>query len=118
MTEEDREQAAIFEWAELMENVRPELWLLYAVPNGGYRPPATVAVLKRTGVKSGVPDMVLPVARRGYHGLYIELKRRKGGKVSVNQKMWLLQLEKQGYLTKVCHGADEAIALLESYLEM
>ena len=116
MTEEDLEQATIFEWAELMENVCPVLKLLYAVPNGGYRPPVTVATLKRTGVKSGVPDMMLPVPRNGYHGLYIELKRRKGGKVSLNQKRWLIDLSNQGYYATVCYGADEAIKLIEKYL--
>lgn len=118
MTEEDREQAAVFEWAELMEVICPELGLLHAIPNGGYRPPATAALLKRTGVKPGVPDMFLPVARGSYHGLYIEMKRRTGGKVSVNQKMWLLKLSEEGYKTAVCHGAKEAIRLLESYLDI
>ncbi len=44
------------------------------MPNGGKRDKATAAVLKRQGVKAGVPDIMLPAARAGYHGLYIELK--------------------------------------------
>ena len=34
-------------------------------------------MLKRQGVKAGVPDIMLPAARAGYHGLYIELKGRR-----------------------------------------
>ena len=75
---EDEEQAALIEWAYIEGLRRPELMLLYAVPNGGYRPPRTAAILKRTGVRPGVPDLCLPVARPPYHGLYIELKRRRG----------------------------------------
>lgn len=52
----------------------PELQYMYHVPNGGKRDKATAAVLKRQGVKAGVPDIMLPAARAGYHGLYIELK--------------------------------------------
>ena len=41
---------------------------------GGKRDAKTATILKRQGVKAGVPDLHLPVARGGYHGLYIELK--------------------------------------------
>ena len=69
---EDEEQAAVFEWAELMEHKYPCLWLMYHVPNGEKRDKATAAKLKRMGVKPGVCDIVLPAARGGYHGLYVE----------------------------------------------
>ena len=79
---EDAEQRVIFQWAAMETAACPELWLLYAIPNGGKRAIKTAIALKAQGVKSGVPDMCLPVARGGYHGLYIELKRQKGGTVS------------------------------------
>lgn len=41
------------------------------------RDKATAVALKRQGVKAGVPDICLPVARNGYHGLHIELKAGK-----------------------------------------
>ena len=59
---EEAEQAAIFEWAEYEKRKYPELELLYHVPNGGKRDAKTAAILKRCGVKAGVPDLVLPVA--------------------------------------------------------
>ena len=93
---EDAEQRAIFQWAAMGTAARPELGLLYAMPSGGKRAVKTAIALKAQGVKSGVPDMCLPVARNGYHGLYIELKRQKGGTVSETQKSWLTALAEQG----------------------
>lgn len=114
---ENQEQAMLFEWARLMEHKHPELKLLFAIPNGGYRPPKTAAILKATGVKSGVPDICLPVPRGEWAGLYIELKRRKGGTLSANQRIWLNALTKQGHMAVCCKGADEAIRTIERYLK-
>jgi hypothetical protein len=56
------------------------------------------------------------VARGAYHGLYIELKRRHGGKVTPEQREWIDDLSKQGYAAIVCHGFDEAVSVIEEYL--
>ena len=74
-------------------------------------------VLKKTGVKKGVPDLFLPVARGGAHGLWVEMKRRKGGKVSPKQRSWIEALEGQGYVCVVAHGSDEACDAIWQYLE-
>jgi hypothetical protein len=49
------------------------LKLLYAVPNGGDRNLRVPRKLKAEGVMAGVADLCLPAARRGYHGLYLEI---------------------------------------------
>ena len=113
---EDAEQRVIFQWAAMETAACPELGLLYAIPNGGKRAIKTAIALKAQGVKSGVPDMCLPVARNGYHGLYIELKRQKGGTVSETQKSWITALAGQGYKAVVCKGAEEAIGTIKNYL--
>ena len=113
---EDAEQAALFQWAERAACTMPELDMLYAIPNGGLRSKVTAARLKATGVRPGVPDLCLPVARGGSHGLYIELKRAKGGKVSETQRGWLLALNIQGYLAVVCYGWEDARKTVENYL--
>ena len=113
---EEQEQAAVFEWAVLMRNQFPELSLLFHIPNGGWRAPATAAKLKAQGVKAGVPDLFLPVARGGFHGLWIELKRKSGGRVSVNQSDWITELNHQGYEAVVAHGAEEACEVIYRYL--
>lgn len=63
-----------------------------------------------------VPDMFLPVAREGCHGLYIELKRRDGGRVSPEQTAWMDALARQGYKTALCHGWDAAREEIQRYL--
>lgn len=74
---EGNEQEALFRWAAFVRGRFPEIDLLYHIPNGGSRNRLEAANLKRQGVKSGVPDLCLPVARGKYHGLYIEMKYGK-----------------------------------------
>ena len=114
---ENQEQAALFEWAAVASGRYPELRMLHSIPNGGRRDGRTAAVLQRTGVKPGVPDLCLPVARGGFHGLYIELKRLKGGVLSINQKTWLGLLAKQGYKAVMCRGWEAARDTILNYLE-
>ena len=110
-------QEALFNWAQYQYERYPELELLYHIPNGGKRDARTAANLKRQGVKAGVPDLHLPVARGGYHGLYIELKVGSN-KPTPLQKKWLSNLNKQGHLTVVCYGWQEAAEQLINYLEL
>lgn len=69
LDDESGHQEALFSWAAYRTGLMPELQYMYHVPNGGKRDKATAAVLKRQGVKAGVPDIMLPAARAGYHGL-------------------------------------------------
>ena len=114
---EEAEQIAVFTWARYQECVHPELKWLFHVPNGGARDRVTGAKLKAAGVKPGVPDICLPVARGGYHGLYIELKYGKNT-TSESQKEWLTHLEAAGYKAQVCYGRDEAVQAIKDYLEV
>ena len=113
---EGNEQEALFDWAALARCRFPELDLLYHIPNGGSRNRLEAAKLRRQGVKSGVPDLCLPVARGGYHGLYIEMKYGKN-KTSENQNKWLADLRAQDYAVAVCYGWQEAQQVITNYLE-
>ena len=114
---ENQEQQALFEWAETMANRHPELNLMFHIPNGGKRHIKTAVQLKAEGVKSGVPDICLPVSKGSYHGLFIEMKR-KGGKTSGNQDKWLALLSEQGYRACVCIGWEQAAQKIISYLSL
>ena len=94
----------LFSWAAMQSGKYPELNLLYHVPNGGSRHKAEAGRLRAEGVKAGVPDLCLPVARGQYHGLYIELKRQRGGRTSDHQSEWLDALSAQGYKAALCYG--------------
>ena len=108
------EQIKIFNWARYVDK-RPELALLHSIPNGGYRAIGEASRLKASGVLAGVPDICLPVARGGYHGLYIELKTSTG-RVSADQKIVIARLQEQGYQVEICRGAEEAIDTIKKYL--
>lgn len=121
MTREDQEQAKLIRWAELQENVIPELEMLYAIPNGGGRTKATAGILKATGTKKGVPDLCLAAPMDGYHGLYIELKtpatlNSAAGRTSPDQRKWLQRLNARGYQATVCYGFEEAKTAMLHYL--
>lgn len=112
------EQKRLFEWASYMANAKyPELELMYHIPNGGSRNKIEAARLKAQGVKRGVPDICLPVPRGIYAGLYIELKREKGGVLSKDQSEFLLKLRTQGYRIAVCKGFQDAANTIEIYLK-
>lgn len=117
MRKEAIEQEMVISWCNLQSCKYKELELIYHVPNGGKRNKLEAAALKRQGVKAGVPDLYLPVARYGYHGLYIELKV-KGNTCTDNQKYWLKRLKDEGYKANVCYGAEEAIDTIKEYLNI
>lgn len=113
---ESVEQQCLFRWANFQSGKYPELELMYHIPNEGKRSWSTGARMKAEGLKSGVPDICLPVPRSGYHGLYIELKRLRGNTTTKNQDEWLTKLEGQGYRVKVCRGWEEASQVILEYL--
>lgn len=115
MSEHD-EQVRVFRWAEAMTPVYPALALLHASQNGAWMKSQKQAVnAKRAGMKNGVPDIFLPVARGGFHGLFIELKYGKN-KPDAEQKGWLQSLADHGYKSLCVWGADAAIEEIEKYL--
>lgn len=116
---EHLEQCKIIQWSQDLINAGKwcrELDLLHAIPNGGKRDIVTAAKLKNEGVKRGVPDLFLPVARGGYHGLYIELKI-KGGKISNHQIKLQQNLLVEGYLVVNEWTAQGAILTITDYLD-
>lgn len=116
-TEHD-EQKALITWADLQAAKHPELYLLYAIPNGGARSRATAGKLKAEGVRSGVPDLCLPVPRGDFHGLYIEMKRSKGGFTSATQKWWHAALLGLSHSVRVCKSFEEGREALLEYLAL
>ena len=115
---ESQEQVALFQWARLQERRWPELKLMHHIPNGGSRNAIEAKHLKAQGVKAGIPDIFLPCSRGGLHGLYIEMKRQKGGKVSEAQQEAMKALMGEGYMAVVCHGFEEARKAIRDYLMM
>jgi hypothetical protein len=108
-------QVALIKWVRAANATYPVLKLLYAVPNGGDRNLYVAKKLKAEGVMAGVADLCLPAARRGYHGLYLELKSEEGA-ATKEQKAFLRGVLEEGYCAVIAHGVDEARAVLEWYI--
>ena len=116
---ERTEQEALFQWATVMERKEPRLRLLNASLNGMRASSIHQAVAaKKSGMKKGYPDIFLPVAARGWNGLFIEMKRRDGvaSDVSPEQRQWLADLTEQGYQAVIAFGWEQAARLIEGYL--
>jgi hypothetical protein len=112
MTEHDH-QRLIVAW---FRDRYPELeGLFFAIPNGGRRDAATAARLKAEGVRAGVPDLLLAVARSGRHGLWIEMKTAKGC-ASKAQREMRDSLSAQGYAVEIAKGYAAAKAIITEYL--
>ena len=107
----------LFEWAEFAVCTRPELALLYHVPNEAKRSRREGKEIVAQGLRKGVPDICLPVPRGGYGALYIELKRQQGGRVSEEQRAWIDALNRAGNKAVVCKGFEEARKQIEEYLK-
>ena len=113
---ESQEQKRLFQWAKMEQGKYPELALLYHIPNEGKRSLATGRRMVAEGLKKGVPDICLPVARGGSHGLYIELKRTKDWKITKEQETWMRYLMEQGYEVALCIGWEKAAEIIRNYL--
>lgn len=89
---------------------------VFHIPNGGSRNKLEAANLKRQGVKAGVPDLCFPEARRGYHGLFIEMKAGTN-RTTRNQDEWITLLQENNYCVLVCYGFDAARKVIDWYFK-
>jgi hypothetical protein len=122
---EDQEQEAFVQWLRLKGYPH------FRVPNETYtRSWSQKAKNKKLGVSSGVPDLFIAVPFPPPHLIIahkdrddevrnktlvaIEMKRKKGGITSANQKKWIKTLNEAGVQTVVCKGCDAAIEFIES----
>lgn len=90
--------------------------IIYAIPNGGQRNAIVAAKLKAEGVTAGIPDLHIPIARHGYHSLYIEMKNGKQGRLSEHQKHTIQILQDAGHRVAVCRDMQEFINEVKNYL--
>lgn len=94
------------EQVALVTKLRREGFFVASVPNGGKRDVREAKRLKDEGAMAGIPDLfvVLPGGRM----VWIELKTRKGGRVSEAQKEVHARLETLGHVVILGKGAKDA----------
>ena len=114
---ESVEQASLVAWWEkACKAYGLPVFALLHVPNEGTGNAIRGAQMKKLGVRAGCPDILLEVPSGGHHGLRIEMKRAKGGRLSPAQREFLAYLEGKGYAVAVCHGWEEARIAIQEYL--
>lgn len=86
------------------------VWI-YHIPNGGHRAMNVAKRMKADGVRPGVPDLHVPEWR-----MWIEMKRRSGGRLSSDQKAWMEYLEGIGDTVIVGRGAEDASRQVMDFL--
>lgn len=86
--------------------------LIFAIPNGEHRAISVAKRLKAEGVVAGVPDLHVPE-----WGLWIEMKRQKGGRLSADQTDMIRRLENIGHSVIVGKGARDASAKVLTFLK-
>lgn len=116
-TEEQEQQAVIKACAQIPYKGRTIADYIHHSPNGGKRSKREAHEFKLAGTKAGFPDLILPIARQGYHGLYIEMKSMSGS-TSAIQREYMALLASEGYQVEVCKGAKAAIDKIIDYLSM
>jgi hypothetical protein len=87
--------------------------LIFAIPNGGKRNITTAKLLVKEGVVAGVPDLFIPA-----WGIWVEMKRQKGGRLSADQEGMINYLESVGHHVVVGLGALDASEKLVRLLKM
>ena len=105
---EHQEQVGFVQWFE----GKFPLVRIFAIPNGEHRSMSVAKRLRAEGVRPGVPDMYVPE-----WGLWIEMKRQKGGRLSKDQIDWIEYLERAGQAVIVAHGASDASKKVLSFLD-
>jgi hypothetical protein len=90
--------------------------LIHHSPNGGKRDAREAARFKTMGTVSGFPDLFIPIAKHGFHGLFIEMKAGSN-KLTKNQHNVISILKESGYKCEVCYNLDEFMKVVNEYLK-
>ena len=113
---EHDEQVKVIQWCDAHPDRRVSR--IYSHLNGLRAPIGAVIKAKASGGRKGIPDLFLPIPCGQYHGLYIEMKRIKGGSLTPEQKDWIEFLSDSGYKAIACKGHESAIEVIKEYLEL
>lgn len=98
--------------------------LLFAIPNGGRLKGSGKIWHWQQGTRSGVPDLFLAWPSclwkgdtgRHTHGLFIEMKRSDGGRITKEQSAYINRLREAGYQAVICRGMAEAKRAILEYI--
>lgn len=107
----------------MLETKLADLKWFHAIPNGGSLGDSEKSRMirgaqkKAEGVKKGVADTCFPVPRGGFIGLYIEMKKLKGGRLSPEQREFSDFVMSWGWGWYHAKGWEDAARTLQAYYE-
>lgn len=114
----------LMQWAAVKRHEGTRLSdLLIMIPNGtklaGDARARAIQMnrMKDIGFKPGVFDYLLPVMVGASPGLWLEMKRIKGGIVSPEQRKFDELMHALGWQTAICSGFEEARRVIVRYLK-
>lgn len=116
MTEHDEQSALLRWWGLYAITKKLDARLLFAIPNAGKRSVRVASMMRAEGLRAGIPDLFLAIPKNDFGGLFIEMKRTKGGVLSKLQAECLEMLKSAGYACAVCRGSAQAQQAIENYL--
>lgn len=75
---------------------------------------------KKSGLRKGVPDMIIVIPKPGKNILlFIEMKKKKGSVIGKEQEQWSIELNKcEGVYARICFGFEEAKEVVDKYLNI
>jgi len=112
----DSELIKIFEFVDLMSNTDPRYQVIFNADNQHRVSYLKSRMLKRKGLREGVPKIVIPIPSSGYHSLWVELLV-KPNKLNYEQSKFIDLLILLGHCARICYSATEAIELIKEYIK-
>jgi hypothetical protein len=114
---EDDILIAFFDWVRVKAQSDPRYELIIHVPNEAKRSWWLGRRMKRKGIASGIPDILVLYPSKGFNGLAVELKRTPKLHATENQITWLNRLTKYNWHCALCFTADAAMGIVENYID-
>lgn len=106
-------QRQIIEWCNHIPELRN---MVIHIPNEGKRTISMGRKLRQIGLRPGVADLFIPIPRHGYNGVWVEIKS-KHGVLRENQREFLSDMEKQGYLTFISRSLEDFMQKINAYMK-
>ncbi|TXG83417.1 MAG: hypothetical protein E6R13_03890 [Spirochaetes bacterium] len=110
---EAQEQCLFIAWCRMHPVLKK---VVFSINNGGMSSVQWHAKRKKLGERPGVSDIFIPLPTKKYHGLWIEMKNKKGGVKSLEQVYWTNLMNELGYSAHFAHGFESAKNIAIEYL--